>query len=55
MLIISSKDEGATWSDRASARNISASVQASGAIRVFFGMVNGIELLPSNHQQEQQE
>eukprot|EP01046_Picozoa_sp_COSAG06_P002617 COSAG06_NODE_94_length_24612_cov_12.885041_11_plen_392_part_00 len=55
MLIISSKDEGATWSDRASVRNISASVQASGAIRVFFGMVNGIELLPSNHQQEQQE
>ena len=56
MLIIQSTDKGTTWSDRRSARNVTASIQASGAIRVFFGMVNGIELLPAKqHQREQSE
>ena len=53
MLIIESKDNGKTWSDRRSARNVTASIQASGAIRVFFGMVNGIELLPADRYHEE--
>eukprot|EP01052_Picozoa_sp_SAG31_P038845 SAG31_NODE_5267_length_2642_cov_2.352340_1_plen_171_part_10 len=52
MLIISSKNNGLTWTDRESALNVTASITASGSIRVFFGMVNGIEVLRTDHQHD---
>ena len=47
MLIIDSNDRGRTWSS-ATPRNVTDSVVANGKVRVFFGMVNGIELTSSS-------